>query len=77
MQPNNPNNAQMMQAILAGILNAQQAGMESIATTMANAQTTALDRMSQLQEQNHQQINTLVGAITGAVTAGQFGDLLR
>ena len=61
--------ANMLSSILANILAAQQTGIESIANTMAAAQTDALERMGRLQEQNQNQVNTIVGALTGVVSA--------
>ena len=56
---------------------AQQAGMQSIASSMAAAQTQALDRMGHLQEQSQNQLNTIVGALAGVVSAlGPPADLL-
>ena len=68
--------ANMLSSILHNILAAQQTGIQSIAHTMAQAQTDALERMSRLQEQNQNQVNTIVGALTGVVSALGGADLL-
>ena len=66
-----------IQDVIGGMMGAQQSGIQSIAQNLADSQQRALERMGELQMQNANPVNTLLGSITGMMNYLQNGvDLL-
>ena len=68
---NNPGT--FIQNVLGAMMGTQQAGIASIAQNLADSQQRALEHMGNLQMQNANQVNNILGSVTGIMNYLQQG----